>query len=213
MARKRTADYDIQRDRILEQAAHLFARGGYPGTSMNDVAEACGISKPALYHYVRDKYQLLVHICESHIGRLETLVDEVAQQGLDPEPRLRLLVRRFVDEYSDAQDDHRVLTEDVKFLNEDDRNRILEGERRVVAYLAQTVTQLRPELDAARLAKPLTMLLFGMINWMFTWLKPDGELDHAAMAPIVVDLFLGGLGSVSVERPATSAVIELTGDT
>ena len=40
------------------------------------------------------------------------------------------------------------------------------------------------------------MLLFGMINWMFTWMKPDGKLDHAAIAPIVADLFLGGIGAV-----------------
>lgn len=211
MARKRTADYDIQRDKILEQAALLFARGGYPGTSMNDVADACGISKPALYHYVRDKYQLLVHICEHHIQRLEAVVDEVAELDLDPEARLRMLVRRFVEEYSDAQSEHRVLTEDVKFLDDADHDRIIAGERRVVAFLAQTVTALRPEVDGARLSKPLTMLLFGMINWMFTWLKPDGELDHEAMAPIVVDLFLGGLGSVKLERPAPDA-IELTGD-
>jgi hypothetical protein len=34
------------------------------------------------------------------------------------------------------------------------------------------------------------------VNWMFTWLKPDGALDHAALAPVVADLFLGGLGAV-----------------
>ena len=42
------------------------------------------------------------------------------------------------------------------------------------------------------------MLLFGMINWLFTWMRPDGPLDHAAMAPIVTDLFLGGLAAVQV---------------
>ena len=43
------------------------------------------------------------------------------------------------------------------------------------------------------------MLLFGMINWMFTWLKPRGRrLTHADMAPIVCDLFFGGLGAVQL---------------
>ncbi|MNW17823.1 hypothetical protein D3C71_2171430 [compost metagenome] len=42
------------------------------------------------------------------------------------------------------------------------------------------------------------MLLFGMINWMFTWMKPGGRLDHAAIAPIVADLFLGGVGAVKM---------------
>ena len=52
------------------------------------------------------------------------------------------------------------------------------------------------------MAKPLTMLLFGMINWMFTWMRPDGRLDYDAMAPIVADLFLGGLPAV--RRPQRS---------
>jgi hypothetical protein len=43
------------------------------------------------------------------------------------------------------------------------------------------------------------MLLFGMINWMFTWLKPkDGALTHADMAPVVADLFFGGLPGVQL---------------
>jgi TetR/AcrR family transcriptional regulator len=44
----------------------------------------------------------------------------------------------------------------------------------------------------------LTMLLFGMINWMFTWMRPDGTLNHESMAPIVSDLFFGGLSAVRV---------------
>ena len=49
---------------------------------------------------------------------------------------------------------------------------------------------------SARMAKPTTMLLFGMINWMFTWFRPDGALDYDAMAPIVADLFCGGVAAV-----------------
>ncbi|MEO5698711.1 MAG: TetR/AcrR family transcriptional regulator, partial [Burkholderiaceae bacterium] len=41
-----------------------------------------------------------------------------------------------------------------------------------------------------------TMLLFGMMNWMVTWMQPGGRLTHAAMAPIVADLFFGGLDAV-----------------
>jgi hypothetical protein len=52
------------------------------------------------------------------------------------------------------------------------------------------------------------MLLFGMVNWMFTWMKPDGALDHEAMAPIVADLFLGGLGAV--KAPACSPRVNAT---
>ena len=77
MARGRAPGYDDQREMILARAAQLFARRGYHATSMNQVAEACGLSKPSLYHYYRDKYSLLLSIAEDHVSRLEALVPEV----------------------------------------------------------------------------------------------------------------------------------------
>ena len=196
MARGRSADYDLNRETIVRTATRLFAQQGYPGTSMSDLAKACGISKPLLYHYVSDKYQLLREITEGHVSRLEAIIGEVAALKLDAPARLRELIRRFVHEYAQARHDHGVLTQDVKFLEPRDRSRVLKKERAVVAAFAATIGEARPELARAALDKPLTMLLFGMINWMFTWLKPGGSLSHDDMAPIVADLFLGGLGAV-----------------
>jgi AcrR family transcriptional regulator len=197
MARGRAATYDAQRDAILVRAAELFARQGYPATSMNEVARACGLSKPALYHYFRDKDALLVEIAELHVRRLHELVDNVLAKKLAPRVCLEQLILRFVEEYADAQHAHRVLTEDTRFMPEPDRERVLAHERAVVAAFARAVIDLRPDLDATRLGKPLAMLLFGMINWMFTWLRRDGTLDHATMAPIVAELFLGGLEALT----------------
>jgi TetR/AcrR family transcriptional regulator len=199
MARARSADYDLNREAILHAATRLFARQGYPGTSMSDLARECGISKALLYHYVSDKYELLREIAEGHVVRLARQVEETDALRLAPQARLRELIRRFMHEYAQARDDHAVLTQDVKFLSAEDRAHVLGIERRVVDAFAATVAAARPELGAAALDKPLTMLLFGMINWMFTWLRPDGALSHDDMAPIVADLFVGGLASV---RPA-----------
>jgi AcrR family transcriptional regulator len=205
MARGRAAGYDEQREAIVARAAELFARHGYHATSMNQLAEAAGMSKATLYHYYEDKDALLVRIAEGHVSRLQALVAEVRALGLKPQPQFRELVRRIVVEYADAQHAHRVLTEDVKFLPPADRKRILDKEREVVAGFAAVVAALRPELKEAALATPMTMLLFGMINWMFTWMKPGGALDHEALAPMVADLFLGGLPAVCVPQPAESA--------
>jgi AcrR family transcriptional regulator len=196
MARPRAATYDDQRAQILAAAAALFARRGYTATTMNEVAAASGVSKATLYHYVSDKAGLLEHIALGHVERLEALVREVP-----PSPtRLRELIGRFMRAYADAQDEHRVLTEDVKFLPAAARNVVLAGERRVVAAFADAIAEARPGLDAP-LHKPLAMLLFGMINWTFTWLRPTGRLSHDALAPVVADLFLGGLGAVQGPGP------------
>jgi AcrR family transcriptional regulator len=201
MARGRSVHFDGNRVDIVRTAAALFAQQGYPGTSMSDLARACGISKPLLYHYVPDKYRLLLEIAEGHVQRLGATVDEVEAEGLAAESRLRRLIDRFVEEYALARHDHGVLTQDVKFLEPRDRRRVLRKERAVVAAFARAIAEARPALAGAALDKPLAMLLFGMINWMFTWLRPDGVLRHEQMAPIVADLFLGGLRAAVVEAP------------
>ncbi len=205
MPRGRASGYDQQREQILLRAAELFARQGYGATSMNQVALACGVSKPALYHYVRDKYQLLVEIAEDHVGRLLALVAQVQARPMTPQARVRELISRLLESYADAQAAHRVLTEDVRFLEPADRERVLGVQREVVAAFADAIADVRPELRAADLHKPLTMLLFGMMNWMFTWMQPGGRLTHAAMAPIVADLFFGGLDAVRLPDASESA--------
>ena len=196
MPRGRSPGYELQRETILARAGELFAQHGYTATSMNEVAEACGVSKPSLYHYVRDKHQLLAEIAETHVARLLALIAEVDAAMPAPEQRLRHLIDAFLAAYAGSQAEHRVLTEDVRFLAVAEKKRVLGGQRRVVAAFAEAIVAIRPELAAARLQKPLAMLLFGMMNWMFTWLRPDGSLDHEAMAPVVADLFLGGLPAV-----------------
>jgi len=200
MPRGRARGYDDQREQILARAARLFAQRGYPATSMNEVANACGLSKATLYHYFRDKPTLLASIAEGHVQRLHALVVEVGAERLAPEAHLRELIRRIVLEYAGAQHAHRVLTDDVRFLDAAERERILDKEREVVAGFARAVGALRPDFARARLAKPTTMLLFGMVNWLFTWLDSAGELDHAAIAPMVADLFLGGLPALKLPR-------------
>jgi len=105
MARGRSPGYDDQREMILERAALLFANRGYPATSMNQVAEASGLSKPALYHYYRDKYALLLGIADNHVSRLQALVEDVSGRKLSPEAQMRELIRRTLEEYAEAQDD------------------------------------------------------------------------------------------------------------
>lgn len=201
MPRGKAATYDDQSELILAQAAQLFARRGYPATSMNQVAEACGLSKATLYHYHKDKSSLLISIAETHVAQLAALVAEVEASTEAGEEQLRQLIYRIVAQYAGAQDAHRVLTDDVRFLDEADRERVLDQERQVVAGFARAVAALRPGTPSDELAKPLTMLLFGMVNWMFTWMKPGGRLDHASIAPIVADLFLGGIGAVKLPAP------------
>jgi AcrR family transcriptional regulator len=200
MSRTRSAGYGDQRDLIRARAAELFATQGYAATSMNEVAKACGLSKPAVYHYFADKESLLLDIADGHVSRLLSMVEAVtaaAVPGDDARQLLHVLIERLVAEYAGAQHAHRVLTEDVRFLPPADRERVLDKQRLVVDAFARQVARLRPDAEPAGLVKPLTMLLFGMVNWMFTWHRPDGAISHQAMAPLVADVFAIGLAGAA----------------
>lgn len=198
MARKRAPTFDDQRAAILNHAAGLFARQGYFATSMNDVARECGMSKPSLYHYYRDKYALLLSIVDGHVTRLVDLVRPASAVPAVPERQLERLVVTFLEAYADAQSSHRVLTEDVKFLKEEDAALVLQKQRLVVRAFANAITLVRPALRSAQLESIVTMLLFGMLNWMFTWVRPGGALTHSDLAPIVCELFLNGVTGMNL---------------
>ncbi len=211
MARTRSPTHDLQREAILRAAACLFARNGFHNASMADLARACGVSKPLLYHYHRDKEHILFDIADSYMDRLQAIVDEVTAQRLPAEARLRVLIGRFLACYADSQDRHMVLVQDVKFLLPDHCAQVREKERRVVAAFVEAVVELAPDLRGQDLARTVAMILFGMINWTFTWMRADGALSHAEMASLVADIFIGGVrarmaaASPAPQRTASAA--------
>ena len=200
MARPRSAGFDNQRDAILAAAARLFAQQGFGSSTMNQVASACGISKGTLYHYVRDKQDLLAQIATTHVQRLQDLVQAVALQKLPPQDHLEALVLRFMQAYENAQAEHRVLTEDVKFMPEAPRQQVLQGQRQVVQAVADALSALQPGLAAQGLHKPVAMLLFGMMNWTFTWLRAEGPLSHQQLARLMLGLLSGGLPALQLQQ-------------
>lgn len=196
MGRQRSAGFDDHRKDILDTAAALFAQRGYLGTTVNEVAEACGITKPTLYHYYRDKNALLMHIADGHVTALVDLTQEVERKHEPGQPRLHALVHRLLAEYAGARNKHRVLTEDVKYLSPEDLSIVIGKERQVVKAFTDALAQARPDIERQGLAKPVAMLLFGMINWLFTWWQPTGRLRLDELARLVEQFLAGGLAAI-----------------
>lgn len=192
MARTRAPTFETQRAGIHGAAARLFAENGFASASMAQIARACGVSKPLLYHYYRDKEHLLFDIADTYIDRLLAITAEVRQRRLDPEGQLRLLVERFMQEYRHSQAQHVVLVQDVKFLGDEARETIVAKQRQVVEAFARAIAALKPRWTKRSLRVPLAMILFGMINWTFTWLRAEGPLTYDDMARVVTDIFLHG---------------------
>ena len=193
MARGRSPTFGLQRAAMLQQAARLFAAQGFHNTSMAEIGKACGVSKALLYHYYRDKEQILFDIADSHVEQLLAIVAAVADRALQPEAHLQALVSGFMAEYAHSQARHVVLVQDVKFLSPEQFAVVLDKQRRVVAAFAAAIEGLEPGLRSRGLDRAVTMILFGMINWTFTWLKADGPLSHDDIAPLITGILLHGI--------------------
>lgn len=191
MARPRAADHDQHRQRILDAGVRAFARAGYASASMAQLAQDCGISKAALYHYFESKEAILFEALDQYTRRLHSLMLETQDQQLPPSQTLATMVRRLMLEYRDSRDRHVCLLNDMPFLNGTQRETIVHRQRSIVACLADAVAKATPGRFAPDELKPATMALFGMINFTFAWLRPDGPMSYEEYARLVIDLWLG----------------------
>jgi AcrR family transcriptional regulator len=202
MPRKRAPDFELQRAGILQAAAALFAQRSFAGASMAQLAQACGVSKALLYHYYRDKEHLLFDIADRYVDGLLAIVEEVQARKLQPRHQLGALVRRFMQAYQHAQAQHMVLVQDVKCLSPAQRARIVAKQRAVVEAFARAIAAVKPRLRRKSLRIPLAMMLFGMLNWTFTWLRADGPLTYDDMADVAIEVFLHGVTDSTAQQAA-----------
>ncbi len=208
MARPKSATHDIKRDAILDIAAQCFADRSYPAASMNEIATACGTSKARLYHYYDSKEAILFDLMDRYTQRLLSLIaltDATAQRrNLDDRAALHELIRAFLQEYESSATRHVALLNDTQFLSDvpDDnlgtsaispRELILNRQRDVVAAVTRALRRAYPGRLNASNQTAITMMLFGMINWTFTWLRPGGPISYVAFAEEVIALLEKGL--------------------
>ena len=193
MARPQSPDYDKRREAIVEAAASLYARRGFQGASVADLAKACGTSKALIYHYFPSKDDILCEVMAAHLDALVDAADDVMQLG-DARDRLRALTHAFMRLYVGAQDSHKVLLNELDNLPPERRAEVVRKQRRIIGVVESLVREIRPEANPMVL--PISMLFFGMINWTHTWFDPDGAVSAEQLADAAVELMLGGLDEV-----------------
>ena len=208
MARPKSATHDIKRDAILDIAAQCFADRSYPVASMNEIATSCGTSKARLYHYYDSKEAILFDLMDRYTQRLLSLIaltEATAQRrNLDDRAALHELIRAFLQEYESSATRHVALLNDTQFLSDapdahlgspaiSPRELILNRQRDVVAAVTRALRRAYPGRLNPTNQTAITMMLFGMINWTFTWLRPGGPISYVAFADEVIALLEKGL--------------------
>ena len=202
MARPKSSQHELKRDEILDVAAQCFADSSYPAASMKDIAAACGTSKARLYHYYSSKEAILFDLLDRYTQRLLAIIAQAEakaqRRNLDERAALHELIRSFLQEYETSATRHVALLHDAKFLGEGQRELILNRQRDVVSAVTRFLRRAYPARLNAGNQTALTMMLFGMINWTFTWLRPGGPLSYAAFAEEVISMVERGLAAQDI---------------
>jgi len=198
MARTRASDFEDKQRSILESAAAVFAEQGMEKASMSLVANSAGVSKSLLYHYYPGKDALIFAIIQSHLEDLDAAVEAADDPKASPEDRLHALVRVTLENYRDADNEHKVQLNASEALNDDQRDAIRAIERRIVRRFSSILREINPSLDNAErpLLMPVTMSLFGMMNWAYMWFREGGPITRDAYADIATTLVLEGIKAV-----------------
>ncbi|MEE1939474.1 TetR/AcrR family transcriptional regulator [Streptomyces sp. TRM 70361] len=183
---------------LLAVAVEVFIERGYDGTSMEHLSRAAGISKSSIYHHVRGKEELLRRATARALDGLFAVLDEPAARRGRAVERLEHVIRRTA-EVLLAELPYVTLLLRVRGNTRTERwalERRREFDRRVAALLREAVAEgdLRADLDA-RLA---TRLIFGMINSVVEWYRPQPDApsdspDGERITETVVRLAFEGL--------------------
>jgi AcrR family transcriptional regulator len=181
--------------RILERAAKLIFQKGFEGTSMQDIADACGLTKAGLYHHVESKEALLIAIMEYGMDLFEERVLSRVQDISDPLQRLKetmacnlsLVVEDSSKEVTIILHEHQTLTGAAL-------RKINTRKKRYVRFLEDTFREATAR-GQIRAVDPTisTFSLLGSVLWTYKWYRPNGRLTQAVLTSGMIDLFFRGL--------------------
>uniref|UniRef100_A0A9E7ZR95 TetR/AcrR family transcriptional regulator n=1 Tax=Bosea sp. NBC_00436 TaxID=2969620 RepID=A0A9E7ZR95_9HYPH len=183
------------RDRILDDAAHLFARDGYDGTSLSELATSVGVTKAAIYHYFPNKQEIYEAIIVRTLEGLRRHVSQATAGASSPEEALA----RFMTTHADFFEDHYdgFLTMLVAYGGMENVVMIAEAQKLRDEH-EQALRQIIADGIARGAFRPIDVdvtsrAVLSMLNWMVRWFKPGKGRRAASFAQDYCDLLLGGL--------------------
>jgi AcrR family transcriptional regulator len=193
-AQKKSAPNNERVAEIYRTAAQIILRKGYDATSVNDIANALGMTKAGLYHYINGKKELLFDIMNFGLWELDEEVATPAKAIRDPAARLRFIVDAHARLVTRGQGAITILVDEVTALTPAQQRKITQSKRKYFDFLRGTLDELK---EAGKLQDVDTTAaafsLLGMINWLSRWFQQGGALTEEQAAEQVVRIAFHGL--------------------
>jgi AcrR family transcriptional regulator len=192
------------REPIIAAAAALFRERGFAGTSMQDIADAIGLSRPALYYHFKNKDEILASLVEEitlHAMRETSRIAAASEAG--PAETLRAMVRAHALWILSHASHFAVLSRDEHHLPARVQAVQQKGKRELLDTFGKLIRDGAASGHFRAVDAAVTALsIFGMCNWTVAWFKPGGRLSEEQVAEAIANLAVA-----MVQRPATGAAV------
>jgi TetR/AcrR family transcriptional regulator, cholesterol catabolism regulator len=186
-----------QRRRVLEASVDIFSKRGYRATSMNEIAAEVGLSKPTLYHYFRNKEDILVQLYEDVMEQSVGSARAIMAAASDSYEGLRQLIAYRVRYTCENQAIHKVFFEEEDELPPELLRTVVEQRRQFEDVLKSAVKR-HLTSTGQTLATSTTVYVntcLGAANWVYKWYDPKGSETPAALGEQMATLLLQPLHS------------------
>jgi AcrR family transcriptional regulator len=185
---------ELVENELYEQAARLFAQQGFAGTSIQDIASAMGVSRQALYHYVKTKDDVIEKLVREMIDLTDSLIEPfAAPSNIPADERLRALVRALALHVAERPFRHRLIAQSESVLTGDLAAEHA-AQRRRFAYGVISLIEdgQRSGVFLPVDARAAAMSVLGMCNWIAWWFHGDSAAAYET-ADQVADTAVRGL--------------------
>ena len=185
---------DGRASEVYRTAAAIILQKGYDATSVSDIANALGITKAGLYHYIHGKTQLLFDIMQYGLDELEREVAAPAKKNADPEERLRFMIGTHARIVTRGNGAVTILVDEARALTTAQNRLIARRKRAYFDYMRATLQELQAKGKLRDVNVTVAAFgILGTINWLSRWVQLDGTLDENQIAQQIVDIAFNGL--------------------
>jgi AcrR family transcriptional regulator len=187
--------YNEKRQKILENAARLFARKGYEKVSLEEIAARLKLNKASLYHYFKSKDEMFFQIQMQAIAQANNALEKVLKSETGPEEKLREAIRSHVS----------IVTRD--YVMGTFRQRELALPRNLMARVIEARDRFEENFQKIILegvnkgvfrdeySKLAVLSILGTLNAIPRWYSPRGELSAEEIGEALADFIIKGLSA------------------
>ena len=175
-------------------ATRLFRQRGFHATSMQDLAEALGMNRGSIYHYIDSKDDLLWAIVDGGFRTLEERVLPLLDGDRPGTERLAAAIEAHLAVAAERRDELTLLQMERRALSPE---RLVEIIRRRDAYEAAFRRAIQDGAHAGDLRpvdpRMASIAVLSLCNWFTQWYRPDGPMTPGEIADVFTSLYLDGL--------------------